>query len=150
VRPRERPKVGDPMKFFSSQRRQAAPPPAAQPQPPLELRAPEPQTARPGPALSDATILAYLDNCLKGTARRVPRPRQLDLTTRVLELANDDWSEDQAAAELAWLARYDSRPVEALCQRLLAGLIRNPFPDVVGVRASRVAFRALQYCAATA
>jgi hypothetical protein len=150
VRPQERSKVGDTMKFFSSQRRHAAPPPAAQPERPPESRTPEAGAPSPAPVLTDAAILTYLDNCLKGTARRAPRPGQLDLTTRVFELANDDWSEDQAAAELAWLARYDKRPVEALCHGLLAGLIRNPFPDVAGVRASRVAFRALQYCAATA
>lgn len=145
-----RPKIGDTMRFFSSQRRNAAPPPTAQPQ--RVLPAPAPQAGalpRPVPVLTDTAILAYLDGSFEGAARRTARPGRLDLMQRVLELTNSDWSEDEAAAELAWLAAYDRRVLEALGHRLIAGLVRNPLPDVCGVLASRVASRSLQHCAPT-
>jgi hypothetical protein len=74
----------------------------------------------------------------------------VDLMDRLFELTSNDWSEDEGGAELAWLADYDAGRIRPICHQLLTGLLRNPFPDVAGVRASRVAFRALRQCEAAA
>ena len=137
------------MRFSFGHRRREAPSPPASAQPPSEPLPPPaalPAPERPEPP-SDDEILAYLDSSLSRPARHVPRPAQLDLMERVFELASRDWTEEEAGAELAWLAQYDRPMLETLYQRLVAGLIRNPLPDIVGVRASRAAFSALQYCA---
>jgi hypothetical protein len=136
------------MRFFFSDRRNEPPPPAEHPPPVPETR-PTQTSPAPPPAqrLTDEAVLAYLDASIEGTSGRGPRPRRLDLMERVLELTSGDWPEDEAGAELAWLAGYDERMLELLCHRLILGLVRNPFLDVVGVRASRVTFRALEHCA---
>jgi hypothetical protein len=98
--------------------------------------------------MSDDEVLARLERTLLGLGSREHRREPVDLLDRVFELAGPDWSEQEAGAELAWLADYDRRLLKVLHQRLVAGLVRNPFPDVCGVRASRIAAAAMRQCSA--
>lgn len=75
----------------------------------------------------------------------VPRPHNtydVDLLGRALELANDDWTEQEAAMELARVAGGDREKLLAVYERLITGLVRQATLDVRGVRASRIASHA--------
>lgn len=65
----------------------------------------------------------------------------MDVLQRAAELANDDWTEDEAGCELASLC--DHSELHSAQQALLAGLARNPYVDTRGIRMSRIIWRAL-------
>ena len=71
-----------------------------------------------------------------------PPPPQIDLIARAFELANDDWTEQEAAEELARLAEGDRARLLEAYERLVALLIRTAVIDRRGVRATRVVSRA--------
>jgi hypothetical protein len=107
---------------------------------------PEPEEP-PGPPPVVATTEAQVLALLSGTSHSRPsRSEPVNLLDRVFELTNDDWTEQEAGEELAWLAGNDRHRLTALHQRLVAGLVRDPFPDVRGIRASRIAAAALRQC----
>ena len=65
----------------------------------------------------------------------------MDVLQRAAELANDDWTEDEAGFELASLC--DEGELRRAQQALLAGLARNPYVDFRGIRMSRILWKAL-------
>ena len=140
------------MRFFFHDHRHAAARPAQQPsraeplEPPSPAPAPPPAEVPEAPELTEEAILAFLDSCFEESAGHGTRSAHVDLMDRVLELTSREWRENEAGAELAWLAGYDSRRLDALHRQLVAGLIRNPFPDLIGVRASRITLSALHHC----
>ena len=69
----------------------------------------------------------------------------VDVLGRARELVNDEWSEAEAARELASLAAYDELRDTHI--RLLAALLRTPFVDIPGIRVSRVIWAALDVSA---
>lgn len=82
----------------------------------------------------------------------VPPPRSvfdIDLLSRALELANDDWTEQEAAMELARVAGGDREKLLEAYERLIAGLVRQKTLDVRGVRASRITSRAARLTGTT-
>ncbi len=58
-----------------------------------------------------------------------------------MELANDEWSEDEAGRELARRASYDD--IRLAQANLLCTLMRNPAVDIRGIRMSRILWAAL-------
>lgn len=85
-------------------------------------------------------LLAYLEADLVGAER--PRAGPLGfsdpviLLGRVAELANDDWSESEAASELVRLASADC--LRAAHVMVLGSLTRSPFVCVRGIRMARI------------
>lgn len=73
----------------------------------------------------------------------VPRaaPR-VNLVSRAYELANADWTEQEAAVELARVAQGDRAQLVAAYEQLVAHLVRTTTVDPRGVRATRVVSRA--------
>ena len=71
-----------------------------------------------------------------------PGPPRVDLVARAFELANDDWTEQEAAVELARLAEGDRARLLEAYEQLVAQLIRTTVVDRRGVRATRVVSRA--------
>lgn len=69
-------------------------------------------------------------------------PPRIDLVSRALELANDDWTEQEAAVELARLAEGDRARLLEAYEQLVARLIGTSVVDRRGVRAARVVSRA--------
>ena len=65
----------------------------------------------------------------------------MDVLQRAAELANDDWTEEEAGWELASLC--DQAELHTAQQSLLAGLARNPCADIRGIRMSRIIWKAL-------
>lgn len=65
----------------------------------------------------------------------------MDVLQRAAELANDDWTEEEAGWELASLC--DHSELHSAQQALLAGLARSPYVDVRGIRMSRIIWKAL-------
>ena len=66
----------------------------------------------------------------------------MDVLRRAAELANDDWTEEEAGWELASLC--DQTELHLAQQALLAGLARNPYVDFRGIRMSRIIWNALE------
>ena len=65
----------------------------------------------------------------------------MNVLQRAAELANDDWTEEEAGWELASLC--DHAELHDAQRALLAGLANNPYADVRGIRMSRIIWRAL-------
>lgn len=90
-------------------------------------------------------LLAYLEADLVGAERPVARRRHFAdptrLLTRAAELANEDWSEAEAARELGHLASADC--LRAAHIMVLGSLMRNPFVDVRGIRVARILVAAI-------
>lgn len=76
-----------------------------------------------------------------------PAPLQVDLISRAFELANADWTEQEAGEELARLADGDRTRLLDAYEQLIARLIRTPLADPRGVRATRVVSRAARLTA---
>ena len=68
-------------------------------------------------------------------------PPRIDLVARALELANDDWTEQEAAEELVRVAEGDRGHLLAAYETLVAQLIRTTVFDRRRVRATRVVSR---------
>ena len=65
----------------------------------------------------------------------------MNVLQRAAELANDDWTEEEAGCELAASA---IRPAAHRATGLLAGLATNPYVDTRGIRMSRIIWKALE------
>ena len=65
----------------------------------------------------------------------------MDVLQRAAELANDDWTEEEAGWELASLC--DQAQLHTAQQALLAGLVSNPYVDARGIRISRILWKAM-------
>jgi len=66
----------------------------------------------------------------------------MNVLQRAAELANDDWTEEEAGFELASLCDQDQ--LHTAQQALLAGLATNPYVDPRGIRMSRIIWKALE------
>lgn len=83
---------------------------------------------------------AFLEADLAGATPSPAWGRRLADPTRLLiraaELANNDWSEVEAARELGRLATVDC--LRAAHTAVLHALILNPFLDIRGIRIARI------------
>ena len=66
---------------------------------------------------------------------------QVDVLHRAAELANEDWSEEEAGAELARWSTRDA--LHAAQTKLISALFANRALDLVGIRMTRIIWRAL-------
>jgi hypothetical protein len=96
---------------------------------------------QPTGTLDEPALFAYLEESLAGNVETVPDPHSL--VARALELANDDWSEKQAAAELIRIADGDRQALKQAYYQLQSTLL-GPVVDLPGVRAGRVVHHALR------
>jgi hypothetical protein len=65
----------------------------------------------------------------------------VDVLQRAAELANDEWSEEEAGAELARLST--PRSLQAAQATLISALAANRAVDLVGIRMTRIIWKAL-------
>jgi hypothetical protein len=64
-----------------------------------------------------------------------------EVLQRAAELANDEWSEEEAGAELARLSTRDA--LHAAQTTLIGALFANRALDLVGIRMTRIIWKAL-------
>jgi hypothetical protein len=64
-----------------------------------------------------------------------------DVLQRAAELANEEWSEEEAGAELARLSTRDA--LHGAQTRLISALFANRALDLVGIRMTRIIWKAL-------
>jgi hypothetical protein len=67
--------------------------------------------------------------------------KPVDVLQRAAELVNDDWSEEEAGAELARLSTREA--LHAAQTRLISSLAANRALDLVGIRMTRIIWKAL-------
>ena len=91
--------------------------------------------------LDEDAFFAFLEDALNG--QRWPESRPRLLVVCALEVANDEWSETEAAQELLLLAGRDRHALEEAHRTLQYGLMRSVGVDVPGIRASRIVREAL-------
>lgn len=91
-----------------------------------------------------ADLFAFLENCTTGGNEGGPALQPAGIASRALELANDDWTEQEAADELVRVVRGDRRALQQAYRRLQWGLIQNPLVDLRCIRASLIVREALQ------
>ena len=90
-------------------------------------------------------LLEYLEADLAGA--QVPATRSYDdasparLLQAVAELANSEWTEDEAAREAVRLARPDA--LRAAYAVAFGSLLSNPFVDILGIRITRILLAAI-------
>lgn len=65
----------------------------------------------------------------------------VDVLQRAAELANDEWSEEEAGAELARLSTPEA--LHAAQTTLISALAANRAVDLVGIRMTRIIWKAL-------
>ena len=65
----------------------------------------------------------------------------MNVLERAAELANEDWTEEEAGLELASLC--DQAQLRTAQQAVLAGLVNNPYVDARGIRISRILWKAM-------
>lgn len=94
----------------------------------------------------DAELFDFLEASLAGVAvERVESATPVDALELARELANADWSEDEAGRELARLASYQA--LRAAQSRLLGALLTSPYFEGRGIRVSRILWVALDVAA---
>lgn len=71
-----------------------------------------------------------------------PPEHVIDLLARAYELANDDWTEQEAALELARVADFDHKHLLRVYGTLVGSLVHKQGLDVRAVRAGRIVSRA--------
>jgi hypothetical protein len=89
-------------------------------------------------------LFDFLEDDLTGRPAPTGPASSDQLLARALEVANDDWPEHDAVRELARLAAGNRLGLQRAHRRLQLALLRNPVPDITGVRASRVVLAALR------
>jgi hypothetical protein len=93
----------------------------------------------------DHDLFHFLEADLSGesavdtVARRDTHP--VDVLQRAAELANSEWSEEEAGAELARLSTPEA--MHAAQRRLICALFANRALDLVGIRMTRIIWKAL-------
>jgi len=90
--------------------------------------------------MSDA-LFDFLEANLAGGVAIPPHSGAVDLVTRVAELANADWTDDEAAHEMTRFCTYEEIRVAQVS--VLAALVQNPATDLHRIRVSRILWRAL-------
>lgn len=100
--------------------------------------------ASPEPVAGEAVLFTYVDGILVEVPRRIEVDTVDGAILRALELANDDWTEGEAAAEMSRVTGGSVAVLDRACHRMTGALARNPVTDVRGIRATRIVLAALR------
>ena len=83
-------------------------------------------------------LFDFLEDSLEGAVITAPVRLQAMSVSRAMELANDDWSESDAARELLWLVDGDRQVLVRLQEVFEGRLLRSMLPEALGLRVSRL------------
>jgi hypothetical protein len=102
------------------------------------------RSASPEPDAGEVVLFAYVDGTLVEVRQRAEVDTVDGAILRALELANDDWTEGEAAAEMSRVTGASVAVLDGACHRMVGALARNPVTDVRGIRATRIVVAALR------